>query len=330
MLKGAVSRIRKRVSDTAARRRGKGDDEAMARKAAGAKATTSKSTAKSATATKKAAPATAAPAKKSAAAKKTAAAKVAKATTKKPQPAKKAAQKESKVPKSAAAKKAAPLKKAAAKSAPAKATKPAPKKAAPAKATKQTPAPAAKKAPAAAKAQKAAPAKSAPEPSTAKAAAPKKAAVSAPGPVNMASAPAPAPAKAAPKPVKAHDEKFLESQRVLLLAEREEYEKSLQSFLDEADQLAADMEPGDTQFDDESGEGDPLGMERERDLAMAGQARSAIEEIDRALAKIGTGTYGICENCQQPIMKERLKALPFASLCVACKSGGITARRTVM
>ncbi|MFP5327183.1 MAG: TraR/DksA family transcriptional regulator [Acidimicrobiia bacterium] len=143
--------------------------------------------------------------------------------------------------------------------------------------------------------------------------------------------PAPAPAKKAPpKPVKGHDQKFVDSQRILLLSERVDYEESLRSFLAEADQLAADMEPGDTQFDDESGEGDPLGMERERDLAMASQARSAIEEIDHALAKMELGTYGICENCQQPIMKERLKALPFASLCVACKSGGITARRGTM
>ena len=51
------------------------------------------------------------------------------------------------------------------------------------------------------------------------------------------------------------------------------------------------------------------------------------EEIERALAKIALGTYGICEGCGKPIVRDRLKALPQAALCVACKSGGLSARR---
>ena len=52
-----------------------------------------------------------------------------------------------------------------------------------------------------------------------------------------------------------------------------------------------------------------------------------MEDIDKALVKIDAGTYGICERCGQPIPKERLRALPYAALCVACKSGGLTTRR---
>jgi DnaK suppressor protein len=70
-----------------------------------------------------------------------------------------------------------------------------------------------------------------------------------------------------------------------------------------------------------------MNVERERDLALSAQALAAVEDIDRALAKIDAGTYGICERCGQPIPKERLKALPYAALCVACKSGGLTTRR---
>jgi DnaK suppressor protein len=86
------------------------------------------------------------------------------------------------------------------------------------------------------------------------------------------------------------------------------------------------MEPGDIQFDDESGEGATATVDRERDLALAGQARQEIEEIDYALAKIKNGTYGVCESCGQPIPKARLKAIPHARLCVACKSGGLSRR----
>jgi DnaK suppressor protein len=121
-------------------------------------------------------------------------------------------------------------------------------------------------------------------------------------------------------------DRFLEEQRALLQGEREASLRQAESLQAEADQLAEEMEPGDTQFDEESGEGGTLTVERERDLALSAQARAAVDEIDRALAKIEAGTYGTCEQCGQPIPKARLKALPYATLCVACKSGGLSRR----
>jgi DnaK suppressor protein len=129
---------------------------------------------------------------------------------------------------------------------------------------------------------------------------------------------------AAPKASPA--DKFLSEQRAELVAERASYVEAAESLLQEAEMLAEDMEPGDIQFDEESGEGDTLNVERERDLALSAQARAAVDEIDRALAKMDAGTYGICERCGNPIPKARLKALPYASLCVACKSGGLSRR----
>ena len=138
--------------------------------------------------------------------------------------------------------------------------------------------------------------------------------------------------KAAPKTTGKHDDqspagdRFLTEQRALLVEERASYEAQAESLRIDAEQLAEDMEPGDIQFDEESGEGDTLNVERERDLALSAQARAAVDEIDRALAKMDAGTYGICERCGHPIPKARLKALPYASLCVACKSGGLSRR----
>jgi RNA polymerase-binding transcription factor DksA len=42
-------------------------------------------------------------------------------------------------------------------------------------------------------------------------------------------------------------------------------------------------------------------------------------DINLALAKIDEGTYGECEDCSRPISRKRLKALPFARLCIECK-----------
>jgi len=43
-------------------------------------------------------------------------------------------------------------------------------------------------------------------------------------------------------------------------------------------------------------------------------------EIDEALKRLSMGTYGICESCGKGIEKLRLKAVPYARMCVSCKS----------
>ena len=121
-------------------------------------------------------------------------------------------------------------------------------------------------------------------------------------------------------------DKFLLGQVEALESERVTYVRQAASLRAEADLLMADREPGDVQFDEESGEGDTLAVERERDLTLSAQALAAVEEIDIALAKVKDGTYGVCEQCHNTIPKERLRALPNAALCVQCKSAGFTRR----
>jgi len=119
---------------------------------------------------------------------------------------------------------------------------------------------------------------------------------------------------------------FLTQQKQALIDERAVYLHQAEASEAEADSLVADFEPGDVQFDEESGEGDTLSMERERDLAISAQARAALEQIDHALAKFDLGTYGICEVSGQPIPKERLKAIPWARERVEYKVGGFGRR----
>jgi len=208
----------------------------------------------------------------------------------------------------------APVKKATAKKAAASATSSAPAARTPAKkaATKKAPAKAvAKKAPAAKPAAKKA---AATKPTTAKAA-PAKATKSATG--AKKAAPAKKAAKKSP-----FDAKFLAEQRGLLLTERATYTRQADNLQAEADSLAELREPGDVQFDEESGEGDTLAVERERDLALSARAREQVEEIDRALAKLDEGTYGICEVSGDPIPRARLQAIPQARERVEYKVGG--------
>ena len=136
----------------------------------------------------------------------------------------------------------------------------------------------------------------------------------------------PSPRSARPSVPTPRTQKFLDAQRALLLEERAVYAGQAVDLRAEADSLALEREPGDVQFDEESGEGGTVTVDRERNLALSAQATAAVEEIDDALRKIDRKYYGGCERCFRPIPKARLQALPFARLCVACKSGGLSRR----
>ena len=58
----------------------------------------------------------------------------------------------------------------------------------------------------------------------------------------------------------------------------------------------------------------------ERELAETGatRAQEAVAEVEHALERIENGTYGWCEACGVAIPFERLEAIPWARLCVAC------------
>lgn len=53
-------------------------------------------------------------------------------------------------------------------------------------------------------------------------------------------------------------------------------------------------------------------------VALAADARGEIAEIDRALARLQSGTYGICVACGEPIDPRRLQAYAMADKCISC------------
>jgi RNA polymerase-binding transcription factor DksA len=112
----------------------------------------------------------------------------------------------------------------------------------------------------------------------------------------------------------------VERLRVKLLDERERHLAQADQLAAEAQQLALDRDEGDTQFDEEGGEGDTISVERERDLMLSASARQIVEEIDRALERIKSRTFGLCIPAGRRISLERLEALPFAETCVDCKA----------
>src|SRR5262249_1705886 len=57
-------------------------------------------------------------------------------------------------------------------------------------------------------------------------------------------------------------------------------------------------------------------FERDQELTVLNNEREKLAQIDRALARIADGTYGICESCGNPIGKGRAMAFPRATLCL--------------
>ena len=245
----------------------------------------------SARTTKKAVAKTAAPAKK--------------AVAKKAAPAKKAVAKKAAPAKKAVAKKAAPATKAPAKKAVAKKAPPA-KRAAPAKKAVAKKAPPAKKA----VATKTAPPAKAPAKRAAKVATPaptaKKARKGAVNPANLPVLPGERPWTKAEVDEVISDLNDDRARVVRTLAAQEE------------DLAGLMRDAGDGAGHDQADMG-ATSFERDQELTLLNNEREKLAQIDRALARIADGTYGICESCGNPIGKGRSMAFPRATLCLTCK-----------
>jgi DnaK suppressor protein len=60
-------------------------------------------------------------------------------------------------------------------------------------------------------------------------------------------------------------------------------------------------------------------VEYSKDFAIEENVRDILQRIDEALRKIDEGSYGICDRCENPIHTDRLRALPYATLCIECQ-----------
>jgi DnaK suppressor protein len=80
--------------------------------------------------------------------------------------------------------------------------------------------------------------------------------------------------------------------------------------------IAGDViEPLDADFEEQA-------VERESDevrAALDDSIRAEMAQIERTLARLDAGEYGVCEACDRAIPPRRLEALPHATRCVACE-----------
>lgn len=68
------------------------------------------------------------------------------------------------------------------------------------------------------------------------------------------------------------------------------------------------------------GDGTTEAVDRLNRVGTARELGAMLQDVDRALAKVEEGTYGICDRCGRLIPEERLEARPWSVLCVDCAS----------
>jgi RNA polymerase-binding protein DksA len=111
----------------------------------------------------------------------------------------------------------------------------------------------------------------------------------------------------------------VEDLRESLLKEQQELRSQLaelesSTFADSQSEIT-----GETAFDEEYADAGTATFERERDLSLENNVRDLLEKIEKALSRMDEGTFGLCERCGKPIEKARIKALPYANLCIKDK-----------
>ncbi len=104
----------------------------------------------------------------------------------------------------------------------------------------------------------------------------------------------------------------------MIRAERRRVLKNIDALHDEPGTLLHDAKDDD-EFESQMGDMATTTFLRERDHVVEEHEEHLLNEIDRALAAINNGTYGICEGCSEQIVDERLEALPWATRCTDCQ-----------
>ena len=113
-----------------------------------------------------------------------------------------------------------------------------------------------------------------------------------------------------------HTKKELVELRQRLEAERAELQEQLTTIEETSFATSQSEISGEVSFDEENADAGSFTFERERDLSIENNVRDLMGKIERALTRMDEGTYGICSRCGRPIEKARLKALPYADLCI--------------
>ncbi|MBW3573704.1 MAG: TraR/DksA C4-type zinc finger protein [Actinobacteria bacterium] len=73
-------------------------------------------------------------------------------------------------------------------------------------------------------------------------------------------------------------------------------------------------------FDENFADSGQVAAEKGEHQVLANSLQDALADIDRALQKLDSGGYGVCEQCGEEIAEARLEAMPATRYCIQCAS----------
>lgn len=116
-----------------------------------------------------------------------------------------------------------------------------------------------------------------------------------------------------------HDPKFIEEIKQKLIEEKARIEKELAKFSHKNTHNTDDYEANYPEYGDEEDDNVQEIEQYTVNKPLEMNLESLLKDINKALASIEKGTYGICKYCDKNIDEKRLKARPTSSSCVSCK-----------
>ncbi|HKX75543.1 MAG TPA: TraR/DksA C4-type zinc finger protein [Acidimicrobiia bacterium] len=103
-----------------------------------------------------------------------------------------------------------------------------------------------------------------------------------------------------------------------LLSEQQRLEQMIAEHERELEEARMTETSAERSPDPGSAEAGSMNFEYEKELSLGQNTVDLLRKVERALARIEDGTYGICESCGQPIPLARLEVLPYSTECVSC------------
>jgi len=105
-----------------------------------------------------------------------------------------------------------------------------------------------------------------------------------------------------------------------VVKELKEHQERLTTIVGQSEQELAGLmrDAGDGAGQDQADVG-ATSFERDHEFTVLAKERETLAQIERALSHIDDGSYGVCDSCGNAIGKNRLMAVPHATLCMSCK-----------
>lgn len=128
--------------------------------------------------------------------------------------------------------------------------------------------------------------------------------------------------KKKPKPKKTdlYSPEDMEYFKELILRKRAELLKEL-GYLKETSETTLEEYSGDNStYSFHMADQGTDAQEREKAFLFASREGKFLRHLGDALQRIDEGTYGYCAECNEPMSKVRLEAVPHARMCVDCKT----------